>query len=76
MPTLGFREQLDNPVLENLGADKADFGMTFGLSREMLASTKADLEPDGYSCRAEQGRRIEPARCRNGHAKLGQRSAD
>ena len=41
-----MREEPGDTGLEYLAADEADLGMAFRLNRKMLASPKADLEPN------------------------------
>ena len=73
-PLLDLREKLDDPVLENLAADKTDLRMPFGLLRQMLAAAEADLKPYRSPRGAEQNAGIETAGRRNSHGKLGQQS--
>jgi hypothetical protein len=76
MPLLDLSEQFGYSVLKNLRADEADFGVMFGLEREMLTAAKADLEPCRGSHGAEQTRGVEPSGWRNAHRKPWQQSTD
>ena len=64
-PPLDLRKQLDDPVLENLAADEADFRMLIGLPCEMLPSAETNLKPNAASQSAEQTARVEPTRAGN-----------
>src|SRR5215469_3524809 len=73
---LDLREKLDDPVLENLAADKTDLRMPFSLLRQMLAAAEADLQPYRSPRGTEQNAGIEAAGRRNSHGELRQQSRD
>src|SRR5277367_4776947 len=62
MPTLDLAEEFGDAVFEYLTADEANFAMPFGLGCEMLASAKADLQPNRPRRIGEHRARIELAR--------------
>jgi hypothetical protein len=53
-PTLDLRQQLDDPVLENLAADKPDIRVPLGQLRQMLAGAETDFEPNRAPRGAEE----------------------
>src|SRR5208337_1249581 len=64
LSALDFYEQSGNPVLENLAADQAGLRVALGLIGQVLATAKADLEPNRSSHRPERSPRLQPSRWR------------
>ena len=76
MTTGDARKQFDYPVLEYFASDKADFGMSLGLQRQMLAPAETDFEPNRCSLGAEEDARIDAARRRYPHRHPRQKLTD
>ena len=62
MPALDLAEEFGDAVFEYLAADEADIAAPFGLGCEMLATAKADLQPNRPRRIGEHRARIELAR--------------
>src|SRR5580658_8270275 len=62
MPTLDLAEQFGDAVFEYLAADEADTAMPSGLNRKVLATAKADLQPNRPRWIGEHRARIELVR--------------